>query len=74
MESNYMNKEEVLQLVDRCALEAMSTPYFGAYGTEKPTLAELANANSLVAAHNEGIRELVNTIRDTLNRKEEEDA
>lgn len=52
--------KDLVPLIEEVALDAMMTPGFEGLKIhgEKMTMAELSHHNSLVAMHNEGVREM----------------
>lgn len=66
---------DILNTIDRVAVDIMMVPCFG---EKKPdgtlaTLAEISNHNSLIAMHNEGIREMAKMLKDALQGEEDTD-
>ena len=66
--------KDVLHVIDHVAVESMMTPAIVMkVNGENMTLAELSAHNSLVAMHNEGVRELANRLKDKLTEEESDD-
>ena len=66
--------KELLPVIDKVAVDAMMTPcVVMKMNGESMTLAEISNHNSLVAMHNEGVRELANRLKDKLTEEESDD-
>jgi len=57
-------------IIDRVAMDNLRMPRFDFYKSDGTayTLAEISNFNSLVAAHNEGVRDLADMLKKELRR------
>ena len=70
--SFYFN--DILNKIDHVALDAMMVPAVVMKMNGEPmTLAELSAHNSLIAMHNEGVREMANRLKDKLVEDEDND-
>ena len=66
--------QDALHIIDNVALDAMMTPAIVMKMNGEPmTLAELSAHNSLIAMHNEGVREMANRLKDKLAEDEDND-
>lgn len=62
---------DLLDLIDHVAVDIMMVPCFsGKFNGETMTLAEISNHNSLIAMHNEGVRELARMLKEKLSEDE----
>ena len=62
----------ILHIIDAVALDAMMTPTTDVMrNSEKFTLAEVANYNSLIAMNNDGVRDLAMRLKDEFTRESE---
>lgn len=67
--------KDILNRIDEVAVDIMMVPCFS---EKKPdgtlaTLAEVSNHNSLIAMHNEGIREMAKMLKARLAQEDEND-
>ena len=66
--------KDVLTTIDEVAVDTMMVPCFSAkFNGETMTLAEISNHNSLVAMHNEGIREMAKMLKIKLCEEDKDD-
>ena len=66
---------DIVSTIDRVAVESLMCPCLEnkkADGTQM-TLVEVSSYNSLVAWHNEGVRELANQLKEALTKEENDD-
>ena len=75
MASDYIYMKDLFPIIDQVAVENMAQPVFGGKKTDgtEMTMAEIANRNSLIALHNEGIREMTLMLKDRLIKGEDPD-
>lgn len=66
--------KELLPIIDKVAVDAMMTPcVVMKMNGESMTLAEISNHNSLIAMHNEGIREMALRLKEELMKEDDDD-
>ena len=75
MEDDYKSYylKDLLPLIDRAAMEAMMCPIFNQKASHCETQQEATIYNSMVAANNEGVRELASVLRRVLIGGESDD-
>ena len=66
---------DIVSVIDRVAVDIMMVPVFS---EKKPdgtlaTLTEISNHNSLIAMHNEGVREMAKMLKDELTKEADGD-
>ena len=67
--------KDLLPIIDRVGMETQMAPVFSGKKQDGTfmTLADISNQNSLIAMHNEGVRELARMLKEELMKEDDND-